>query len=277
MYSQWSLETTAKNWKSSQPVAVHKQRAKVSTDFIICNHLAKTKGMKYSLCVCARKSCQLSAARFSSTMQNSSEISKVNHPECPSVNFYHKAGALLTLSMIYRVCRNWAWTSPAHYSLFICVSWAELSFPHAALGRKAACDYPESQSQPCHVRWWEQGEGRAALPNHVVPNTSQNVGVLVPHPTVLTWESRRCRPPLGFFSFLFIPPISSTFTCGFRPFHYNSYTLRLGFQCKVFFWPCSRLFLHTRNELLLRITCFQIFWVRKPFRTPWETDFFSVA
>lgn len=62
--------------------------------------------VRNTACVCARKSCQLSAVRFSSTMQNSSEISKVNHQECPSVNFYNKAGALLMLSMIYKVCRS---------------------------------------------------------------------------------------------------------------------------------------------------------------------------
>lgn len=198
MYSQWSLESTANDWKSSQPVAVYNQQAKVSTDFIICNHLAKTKGMNRA-CVCARKSCQLSAVRFSSTTQNSSEISKVNHQECSLVIFYNKAGAFLMLSMIYKVWRNWAWTSPARYSLFIRVSWAELSSLRAALGKKAECDYPESQSQPCHVSWWEQGEGRAALLNHVVPNTSQNVGVLVPHPAVLPWESRKCKIPWDFF------------------------------------------------------------------------------
>lgn len=116
-------------------------------------------------CVRARKSCQLSAVRFSSTMQNSSEISKVNHQECPSVNFSNKAGALLMLSMIYKVCRSWAWTSPAQYSLFIRVSQAELSFPHAALGWKQCVIIQKARASP--ATWGGENRHRdLAQPNH---------------------------------------------------------------------------------------------------------------
>lgn len=75
--------------------------------------------------------------------------------------FIVKAGALLTLSMIYKVHRDWAWTSSAQDSLFICVNWAQLSLPCVALGKKhRVCDDQQRQSQRCHVRWWEKGERR---------------------------------------------------------------------------------------------------------------------
>lgn len=130
----------------------------------------------------ARKSCQLNAARFSLSKQNSSEISKVNHEQCPFVNVCYTAGALLTLPMNHKVYRNWAWTSLAQYSLFICVSRAQLSLPYVALGKKATCLWPPAKPEPTlpsgvtrggrkfsSTTWWQTRHRTGEFLCHIQP------------------------------------------------------------------------------------------------------------
>ena len=147
--------------------------------------------------MCARKSCQLNAVRFSLSEQSHSEISKVNHEECP-VNFYYKAGALL-----FQWFTKWIGTEPEHvqhsihYSSVLVEHSSACPVLHWAT-KQCVCDYQQRQSQPRRARWWAEGEGRGGLLNHVMANTSLDVGVFVPHPTVLTWEKERWMPPSGF-------------------------------------------------------------------------------
>lgn len=130
--------------------------------------------------------------------------------------FIVKAGALLTLSMIYKVHRDWAWTSSAQDSLFICVNWAQLSLPCVALGKKHhVCDDQQRQSQRCHVRWWEKGERRGDVltPWGQIPlRTWEVLCHIQPCP-----HGRRGAVSLPCpFVLIFPPPKSRVFTCWFK-------------------------------------------------------------